>query len=153
MKYLTITELMSSFENGTLDKSHWNHNNKLRICCFYLINEKSIYEVINKIRCSFIRYNKAVEDENLCSQKYNETVTFFWIKQCIFFLNMSHVDLFQGSEKSKESLRRVDEMFFDMHHEGITNKNFALHPVQIFKKYDQKHLDSDKAKAQSDIVF
>lgn len=153
MKYLTIAELMNSFENGTLDKKYWNHNNKLRICCFYLIHETNMYQVINNIRCSFIRYNKAVETENLCSQKYNETITFFWLNQCIFFLNMSHVDLFQGSQKSRASLLTLDEVFFDMHHEGITNTKFALHPTQIFKKYNQEYLDSDKAKACSDIIF
>ncbi len=122
-----ITQLIEQFENCKLPKEKWNHEAHLRVALYYLFNN-DFYTALSKVRCGIIRYNASKETDNLCSNKYHETITFFWCIKIQEFIE-SFVT---------EPLDKIEIELLKTH---MKNSHF------IEKYYEKKFLSTAEARA------
>lgn len=101
---MTIQNLVEQFENCTLPKEEWTHQAHLRVALFYL-SKNSFYTAVSKTRCGIIRYNASKETDNLCSDKYHETISQFWMDQIKRFMEKQQNN---SLEKTEEDLLKSD---------------------------------------------
>ncbi len=124
---MKINTLVEKFENCTLPKEEWTHEAHLRVVLFYLFTN-SFYATIIKTRCGIIRYNASKETTNLCSDKYHETITQFWIDQVSRFITKQKITSLEKAE------------------EALLKSNLA-ESSYIFSFYSREHLQSEWARA------
>jgi hypothetical protein len=150
-----IVDLVSQFEDHSLPVEEWTHLNKIRVCCYYLLIESDLYEVIVMLRCGFIRYRAAKTTENRCLKGYNETVTVFWVHMCKRFLEKNGLLPTFGIERLHESTFKKyafaqDEFFervFSKQNNGKYKKNFKLDSSYIYKFFSKEYLETSQARA------
>ncbi|MFZ2593332.1 MAG: hypothetical protein WAX38_00980 [Minisyncoccia bacterium] len=126
-KTLSTDDLVAAFEAGTLNKEQWDHTAHLRIALHTIYGEKSLPRSISKIRTGIIRYN-CVQPRNLCSERYNETATIFWVQEVFAFA----------------------ESKFDAPYEKLEDEllsSVLANPRHIYDYYTKDELTSDEYKA------
>lgn len=125
---MNYKEFIKKIEDGSFPRDQWNHLNHLRLGLFYLVDSKNLYEAINKLKCSLIRYNQLSEEKNNCYLKYSETATCFWMFQIDKFLvGRNHLDLEVLDVQLSES--------------DLSKSSF------LYKFYSKDILNTEKAKA------
>ncbi len=150
-----INTLIKEFEDFSLPVEEWTHLNKIRVCCYYLLIQDDINEVICMLRCGFIKYRATKTAENRCLHGYNETATVFWVYMCKSFLakfnllptlriERLHTDTFDTYAQ------RQDEFFakiFLKQANGEYERNFKLDSTYIHKFFSKEYLESSHARA------
>jgi len=76
---LSHTELVSRFQDRSLDKSLWTHQAHITTAIWYLIHYDR-EEALCRIRSEIISNNLSTGGENTGSDGYNEIITVYWWK-------------------------------------------------------------------------
>lgn len=125
---MNIETLIQQFESAILPKDEWHHLAHLRVALYYNLKQVTKYDALIKMRCSLIRYGALRNPSIVCVDRYNETITTFWIFTLDRFIK-------RNPDKSFEEL------------EDILMKSELISKDYILKFYSRDLLDSKKAKA------
>ena len=120
-----IEALVSSFENCTIAAAEFTHGAHLVLALSYLhLSGLTVSEATNRMREGLHRF---IDHHSVDRQKYNETITIFWIKLIRNFLNMT------------DAARSVAEVANEMLETYGDSK-------LIFTYYSKDHLLSEEAR-------
>ena len=127
MKYSNekeITDLVATFENGTISRENWRHAEHLTVALHYL-SRHEFAEAYNKMRGGIFNLLKSFGVDLSKEMPYHETLTVFWLKT---------VEDFRASKNGYSVVEICNELLekFD--------KDYPL------KFYSRKHLFSEKAR-------
>jgi hypothetical protein len=71
-----VTKVVQGFESCTTDKTEFKHQDHLTVAVCYL-QDSTVQEATGRLRTSLLRF---VDHHQVDRQKYNETITFFWLE-------------------------------------------------------------------------
>lgn len=124
-----IRQLVSEFENRTLNKNLWTHEAHLVIALWYALH----YDMeggLKRLRKNISEYNTAVGTANTETSGYHETITKFWLRS---------VKTFVGNNKGADNT--IEFLCSKLLKSEIAAKNYLLN------FYTPKLLFSSKARA------
>jgi hypothetical protein len=121
-----ISALVRDFENGTIAREEWNHNEHL-IVAFYYIFHYDLETATDKMRRGILNLLKSFNVDFSKEMPYHETLTCFWMQAINIFARST------GNTSIVEVCNNLVERF---------DKDLPL------KFYSRTLLFSDKARAE-----
>jgi hypothetical protein len=83
-----LEDFIRAFEDRTFPIARWNHAAHLRMACWYL-SHLPHEQAVSTIRNGIQEYNVAQGGENTPTSGYHETLTIFWSRVILQFLEKS----------------------------------------------------------------
>lgn len=118
-----IEAVVKGFESCATPKEEFKHSSHLTVAVWYL-SRFTQEEALQKIRFGLFRF---LDHHGVGREKYNETLTIFWIK-----LVQNNLDQMGAETSLVEKVNRVLKRLGD--------------PRAVFKHYSEESLQSAKAK-------
>src|SRR4026207_1217385 len=100
-----VRTLVAHFETGDLPRARWNHAAHLTVA-FWDLSRLDLSHATDRIRSGIIHYNDCQGTPNTDSSGYHETVTRFWIRVVVKFLEEA-----DSNQSELESVNRLIEAY------------------------------------------
>lgn len=85
--------LIEQFENCTLPKAEWTHENHFVMALWYCV-KYPLPEAVSKIRNGIKRYNESVGGQNTGESGYHETITLFYTSRIADYIITKGISTF-----------------------------------------------------------